>query len=69
MIYKSDHSSIKNDTLSYSCWTQKQITPRGRERTQLQNDIKAKSEHLKLNKNDRQRGRKQPTPIMQGFMW
>jgi hypothetical protein len=51
-LWKRKHSTIKNDTLPYRWQPQKRLTPRGRERTQLQNNIKAKSEQLKLSKTD-----------------
>jgi hypothetical protein len=46
------HSSIKNDTLPYRCRPQKWLMLRRRERTHLQNNIKAKPEQLKLSKID-----------------
>jgi hypothetical protein len=51
-LWKLKHSTIRNDTLPYRCQPQKWLTPGGRERTHLQNNIKVKPQQLKLNKTD-----------------
>jgi hypothetical protein len=49
-LRKRKYSMIENDTLPYRCQLQKWLTLGGRERTHLQNNIKAKPEELKLSK-------------------